>query len=75
MTYYYVEHRQPQYKPQGRQGQGYGTANNTPNAQFPVRQEGFVRPPQQQQQQQAGPSEEVPPSYQQVVGDNKVQHP
>ena len=72
VTYYYVQ-TQPHYGPQGRQG-GYGTVNSTPNAQFPSQQAGFVQPPSQQQQQ-AGPSDEVPPTYQQAVGDNKVQHP
>lgn len=71
VTYYYVQHTQPRYKPQGRQGGDYGTVNSTPNAQFPATQEGFVQPPRAQ----AGPSDETPPTYQQAVGDNKVQHP
>ncbi|KAK5165058.1 uncharacterized protein LTR77_009155 [Saxophila tyrrhenica] len=78
VTYYYVQ-AQPQYRrpSSAQQGkpQGYGTVSNAPNAQFPAGQQGqqgFVQP----QQQQAGPSDgEVPPTYQQAVGDHKVQHP
>ncbi|KAK3715009.1 hypothetical protein LTR37_007499 [Vermiconidia calcicola] len=72
VTYYYVQ-QQPHYgSQQGRPAQGgYGTVNNTPNAQFPSQQQGFVQPPAPQ----AGSSEEVPPTYQQAVGDNKVQKP
>lgn len=74
VTYYYVQTSGPQYtdrlapKPQ----RAYGTVNNTPNAQFPAQQQGFVQPPAP-----AGPSEgdAPPPSYQQATGDHKVQGP
>lgn len=78
VTYYYVQTSGPQYsdrtapKPQ----RAYGTVSNTPDAQFPAQQQGFVQPPAQQQAQ-AGPSEgdAPPPSYQQATGDHKVQKP
>ena len=65
VTYYYV-----QTNATSAQG-GYGTVNSTPNSQFPSQHQGFVQPPGAQ----AGPSDEVPPTYQQAVGDNKVQKP
>lgn len=87
VTYYYVQ-AQPQYRPGGApaaQGKllgkpaGYGTVSNTPNAQFPSQSAGFVEPPapSTESQAQAGPSGEVaaPPTYQQAVGDHKVQRP
>lgn len=78
VTYYYVQ-SQPNYKPQGGKQSRYGTVDSTPNSQFPARQEGFVQPQAAPAgappPPQAGPSDEVPPSYQQAVGDNKVQHP
>ena len=80
VTYYYVQTSGPQYtdRPAPKPQRGYGTVNNTPNAQFPAQQQGFVQPPAPQQQPaQAGPSEgdAPPPSYQQATGDNKVQGP
>ena len=80
VTYYYVQQGQPQHPNTGqrsapaKQVRGYGTvSSSTPNAQFPGgQQSGFVQP-------QAGTSskvgEEVPPTYQQAVGDHKVQGP
>ncbi|KAK5136583.1 hypothetical protein LTR08_002597 [Meristemomyces frigidus] len=76
VTYYYVQQAQPQHPRSAppRKQQGYGTVNSsTPNAQFPGgQQSGFVQP-------QVGPSssggEEVPPTYQQAVGDHKAQGP
>jgi hypothetical protein len=73
VTYYYVQTTgQPRY----------GTVNSTPNSQFPNQQEGFVQPPAKpstrpppQQPEAGGSSEPAPPSYQQAVGDHKVQHP
>lgn len=63
VTYYYVAPQQPR---------GYGTVvNSTPGSQFPQASG------QPQPQQQAGSSQrqDVPPTYQQAVGDNKVQKP
>jgi hypothetical protein len=76
VTYYFVQDQTryaPQGAPQGKPQQGgYGTVNSAPNSQFPPTQDGFVQPPQAQ----AGPSsEETPPTYQQAVGDHKVQNP
>lgn len=74
VTYYYVQDQTqyaPQGQPQGKPPGSYGTVNSTPNSQFPATQAGFV----QQPPVQAGPSDETPPTYQQAVGDNKVQHP
>jgi hypothetical protein len=65
VTYYYV---QTQGQPK------YGTVNSTPNSQFPNQQQGFVQP-QAGPSEAAGPSDPAPPSYQQAVGDNKVQKP
>ncbi|GAB7361618.1 hypothetical protein MBLNU230_g1670t1 [Neophaeotheca triangularis] len=69
VTYYYVQQQdQPQYaragpKPQGGRvggGQrGYGTVNASASTQAPV--------------QGSSSGEEVPPTYQQAVGDHKVQ--
>ncbi|CAK3870243.1 Plasma membrane proteolipid 3 [Lecanosticta acicola] len=81
VTYYYVQTGQPQYDAPPQRG--YGTANSTPNAQFPSQQQqGVVQPPLQPSASSAthtrplpGGSEEVPPSYQQAVaGDHKIQH-
>ena len=75
VTFYYV---QTQGQPR------YGTVNSTPDSQFPNQQQGFVQPPPKpstqappppQQPQAGGSSEPAPPSYQQAVGDHKVQHP
>lgn len=84
ITYYYV-HTQPRSEAVSG-GPGYGTVSHnnksTPNAQFPPQREGFVQPPTAASQPLPGGSrvegadgEEVPPSYQQAVGDNKVQKP
>jgi hypothetical protein len=78
VTYYYVQ-GQPQYAPGGGQRtrqQGYGTVNNTPNAQFPGQQNGFVGggPSAPTPAESSRPSTDVPPSYAQAVqGDHKVQ--
>lgn len=78
VTYYYVQ-GQPQYAPGGgqrpqRQQQGYGTVNNTPNAQFPGQQNGFVGPSAPTPAESSRPSTDVPPTYAQAVqGDHKVQ--
>jgi hypothetical protein len=89
VTYYYVQHEGPRYAQGGQQapakpgkpGQqgGYGTVNSSaPDSQFPATQEGFVQPGPAGSA--AGPSsgEESalpPPTYQQAVGDHKVQKP
>ena len=80
MTYYYVHTHDS-----GPGGQSYGTVNSTPNSQFPKpgqHQQGFVQPPTAASMPLPGGSrvqgqgeEEVPPTYQQAMGDNKVQKP
>ena len=75
VTYYYVQ-GQPQYAPGGHRPrqQGYGTVNNTPNAQFPGQQNGFVGPAAPTPAESSRPSTDVPPTYAQAVqGDHKVQ--
>ena len=70
VTYYYV---QTQGQPK------YGTVNSTPDSQFPNQQQGFVQPQAPEGSSAAAASSSgdaaPPPSYQQAVGDNKVQHP
>ena len=88
VTYYYVnaQNSQPASRPKPSNtpgGPSYGTVNKSaPNSQFPVQSEGFVQPPTAASQALPGGSrvegaggEEVPPSYQQAVGDHKVQGP
>ncbi|CZT18581.1 related to stress response RCI peptide [Ramularia collo-cygni] len=76
VTHYYVQ-TQPSRRPEAPHG--YGTVNSTVDQQFPGQQQGVVQPKSKAvaapRQQQAGPSEEVPPSYAQAVGDHKVQGP
>lgn len=73
VTYYYVSHNAPGGH-RTRQ-QGYGTVNgNTPNAQFPGQQNGFVGPSAPTPAESSRPSTDVPPTYAQAVqGDHKVQ--
>ncbi|QIW99177.1 hypothetical protein AMS68_004695 [Peltaster fructicola] len=57
------------YQRQAASQPKYGTVNSTADSQFPGQRNGFVQPPQAS----SSAGEVAPPTYQDAVGDHKVQ--